>query len=337
MNNTSTDTSVRVHEIITKGQNGAIVLSQNPSPDAIAAATSLYLGLTKLNKSVTLVCANPVQNDLIGTDKIQANLVTSGDNLVVSFPYTDGSIDKVDYNIQGDNFNLIIAPREGYAKLDPSQVKFAYTGGMLDFIITIDSPTLQSLGTVYTDNQTQFQGKDIINIDRHLTNSFYGTVNIVNKTASSVSEMILALLQNMRVEVDKDIATNLYAGIGAATNNFTSYSVNADTFETIAHLLRAGAVKKAVRKPQQQGFQQPRVQTQQVQRPVSQQQQSRPQQNQPQVVSRTVEFGSQETQKPIEDVEKENKVENPDNTASASDDAPQDWLKPKIFRGSGLI
>ena len=38
-----------------------------------------------------------------------------------------------------------------------------------------------------------------------------------------------------------------YSGIVAATNNFSSYSVNADTFEVVATLLRAGAVKKPYR------------------------------------------------------------------------------------------
>ena len=47
-----------------------------------------------------------------------------------------------------------------------------------------------------------------------------------------------------QVEIDRDMATNLYAGAAASTNNFTSYSTNADTFEHIATLLRLGAVKK---------------------------------------------------------------------------------------------
>jgi phosphoesterase RecJ-like protein len=94
------------------------------------------------------------------------------------------------------------------------------------------------------DNQALFQGKNIINIDRHLTNGFYGTVNYVNKTSSSTAELVFKTLQNLSCEIDKDMATNLYVGISSATNNFTSYSVNAETFETIAQLLKLGAVKK---------------------------------------------------------------------------------------------
>lgn len=301
----------RLHEIITKSSSGAVVLPSNPTQDAIAAATALYLGLIKMGKNVALVCSQEVQSDLTASDKIQSNLVTGGDNLVISFPYSDGSIDKVDYNIQGEFFNLIVTPRQGYPKLNSNQVKYSYTGGLLDFIIIVDSPTLNNLGSTYTDNQPQFQGREIINIDRHLTNSFFGTVNLVNKTSSSVSELILSVLQGLRVEIDKDIATNLYAGIAAATNNFTSYSVNADTFEHIASLLRMGALKKVLRKPD---FAMPQVQPQQL----------RPNNSQPTVRNHP----EAQNVKPIESVEKE---------VHPEPQSPQDWLKPKILKGSGLV
>lgn len=290
----------RILDILTKGGSGTIIIPPNASPDAIAAATALYLGITKMGKNISLSSSNKLNSDLTAADKIQTNIATGGDSLMISFPYSDGSIDKVDYNIQGANFNLVVTPRPGYSKLDPSQVNYSYTGGAIDFIIVIDSPTLMSLGSIYSDNQNQFTGHDIINIDRHLTNAFFGTVNLVNKTISSVSELVLSILQNLKVEIDRDMATNLYAGIATATNNFTSYSVNADTFENIAALLRLGAVKKMIKRPV--------VTTQQ-----------------PQVMTHNSESRSVKT---IESLEKEIRSEKPSS---------QEWLKPKIFKGGGLI
>lgn len=301
----NTNLAPRIQEVITKGTNGVIIIPPNASADSVAAATTLYLALTKLNKNISVVCQNEVEFEITAADKIQTQLVSNGDHLVVSFPYSDGSIDKVDYNIQGDKFNLIIAPRTGFPKVDPAQVKFSYTGGLLDFIIVIDSPTLNSLGTIYTDNQAQFQGKDIINIDRHLTNANYGTVNYVNKSASSLSEMVLSLLKDIQMEIDRDMATNLYMGIASATNNFTSYSTNATTFETIASLLRLGAIKKTLKKAV------PLVNT--------------PRMPPPFVAPPMGEFA--DNTKAIEEVEKQPNPEGPP--------APQDWLKPKIFRGGG--
>lgn len=317
MNNNIQQALSRLNEVLQKGVTGAIVLPTNPTVDTVAAASALYLAIHKMGKSVVLACSNKINYQLTAADKIQTQLTTSGDNLVVSFPYSDGAIDKVDYNIQGNNFNLIITPRQGFPKLEPNQVKYSYSGGNLDFVIVIDAPTLNNLGTLYSDNEKQFQGKDIVNIDRHLTNSFYGTVNYVNKTSSSISEMVLKLLQNLGVEIDRDMATNLYAGIAASTNNFTSYSVTADTFENVAILLRSGAIKKTMTKQlQPRRFQS----TQPLNTQIS-----------PQPIINTS-YGVNSNEQPdmitpIEQVEKEPK--------GAPTSTPQDWLKPKIFRGGG--
>ena len=307
------NTLARIQEITTKCRSAVIVVPPNPSIDAIAASTSLYLALSKMGKTVSIACSQKVQSDLVASDKFQNIIGAGGDSLMVSFPYADGAIDKVDYNIQGQSFNLVVTPRPGFQKLNPNQVNFSYTGGLVDVIFVIDAPTLNSLGTIYTDNQNQFNGKDIVNIDRHLTNAYFGTVNYVNKTISSISELVLSILQTLGVEIDKDISTNLYAGAAASTNNFTSYSTNADTFEHIAALLRLGAVKKAFKKPVPAT-----APPQQIMRP------------QPQVIN-SMPSHSPEVPKsnPIESVEKEALIDKPQTS--------QEWLKPKIFKGGGFV
>jgi len=294
----------RISQIVNQKLSGAVVLPSNPSIDATASATALYLSLLKLGKNISLSCSTKVDYDLTGVDKIQKNLSASGDSLMISFPYVDGAIDKVDWGIDNDRFYITITPQPGYPKLDPSKVSYSYTGGKLDFIFVLDSPTLASLGELYQNNQNQFQGVEIINVDRHLTNANFGTINYVNKTASSLSEMVFLLIKNLGVELDKDIATNLYGGLASATNNFSSYSVNAQTFETAATLLKMGAIKKIIKKPSETT----RLNTF----------------TPPAFAPKPFEV------KPIESVEKEPK---PPQTQ----EAPSDWLKPKIFKGRGLI
>src|SRR3989338_1868496 len=97
----------QLKEFMVKHSSGIIVLPSKATPDAIAAGTSLYMALLKLGKNATLVASTPLQSDMIAADKVKTDLQTGGDNLVVSFPYEEGAIDKVDYNIQGARFNLV--------------------------------------------------------------------------------------------------------------------------------------------------------------------------------------------------------------------------------------
>lgn len=284
-------------EILQKSNSGAICLPQNPSPDAIAAALALYLGLTRMGKNVTIACSTPIESELMAADKIGSTIATSGNDLVISLPYTDGSVDKVSYYTEGNSLNIVVVPGADHPKLEQKQVKFSYTGGTVDFIITVDVDNLKRLGEIYSENQALFVKNKVINIDRHLTNSFFGAVNLVYRTASSTSEIILAFLQTIKCPIDRDMATNLYQGMAAATKNFSSYSVTAQTFENAADLLKLGAKKRL--SASSNG--------------------SLPRQFGP-------EFEKQS--KAIEEVEKE--IVSEDVTST-----DEDFLKPKIFRPSG--
>lgn len=307
----------RINQILENSNSFGICLPEKLTLDTVAAATSLYIAFTKLGKDVTIACSGSLPQDasIVGIDKIQNKLGVGGDTLTISFPYTEGSIDKVSYHIEGENFNLLIQPRPGFSKLDPEQVKYLYSGGKVDVLITIDAPTLVSLGALYKGDEAQFKGKEIINIDRHLTNGNFGSLNIVERQVSSTSEIIFAILKSLQIEIDRDIATNLYAGISVATNNFTSFAVNANTFETCAFLLKNGAIKKTPMRTKPP-FQSGNTFTPQTQRSVRPRVMTQPSQPQPQDVSIPAQVENKEV-RPEEEEE-------------------DDWLKPKIFTGSDI-
>ncbi|OGK14136.1 hypothetical protein A3H80_02985 [Candidatus Roizmanbacteria bacterium RIFCSPLOWO2_02_FULL_37_19] len=369
----------RIVKILAERQSISICLPTNPTLDSIASGTALYLALLQMGKNASIACGGDGdidrQSRIAGIDKIQTSLVSDGDNLVVSFPYTEGSVDKVTYNIEENAFNLIIQPREGSAKLDPKKVSFNYTGGRPDVIITIYTATLNSLGTLYTSNKDQFTGVEIINIDRHFTNANYGTVNYVDKKSASVSEMVLDIVKTLRINLDKNIATNLYAGIVSATNNFTAHSVSANTFEASAFLLNNGAVKSpiGISQSMQRGSQLPgninvaqqSLQPQQYMQYPPQQplQQRQPRMNQPfpqgsgqqprpaqqqQVVQQPVmpqqqpevEMVGDDYDEPVFD-ERGDVQQQPGTVeqkeSKGEGQAPKEWLKPKIFKGTNLL
>ena len=231
-----------------------IALPKTARRDSIAAALGLYLALIQEGKSVHVCSEADVAQGtgLAGLDAVKRTLNLGGNVLKVSFPYNEGAIDKVTYNITDDKFNLLVEPRQGEKPLSADAVQYTYTGGSVDVIITIDTPALEQLGNAYLDNPDIFAQDKIVNIDRRFDNKQYGAINVVEKQASSTSELVCQLLAGMRIQMNQDTATNLYAGIVAATNNFTSFSTNAQTFEAASLLLKAGARKMAAPRPQQQ-------------------------------------------------------------------------------------
>ncbi len=298
----------RMKNLFLSAKTGVIALTEKPTIDSLTASLALYFALNKININCTIASSSQelTQYKLPDIEKIKNDIQIEGDNLVVSFPYQDGDIDKIDYYIQNGLFNLVIIPRSGAPRVDSSQIKFSYQGGKFDWIIVIDSPTLEGLGALYSNNQQYFTGKEIINIDRHLINANFGTINLVNKTISSISELIFKLIQYLEIEIDKEIASLLYLGITSATNNFSSFSTNADTLEIAANLLRKGAIKRNVNSIMSKDF---LDKAKVFNKPPS------------------IKFN----QKPIEQVEKEA------NPGKEEKKLPQEWLKPKIFKGGSLI
>lgn len=302
-----------IKNVINNKKTLAICLPSQVSLDSTAAATSLYLGLAKLGKSASIGSSSldASQFSLIAVDKIQPTLSSDGNNLVISFPYTEGAVDKVTHYIEGNVSNIVIHPASGFERLDSSQVKFHYAGGKVDAFIVFDCVALDSLGELYSANTDSFKDAEIINIDRHLTNANFGTINYISADSASYCEMIYRLLQALEIEIDADIATNLYSGIIAATKNFTAFAVSPETFEICAALLKKGAVKKAgtpvAPKPAQE-------------KKVDINANSSPEAITPAEAAAT----------PIESVENKEIEE-------AGQPRPEWLLKPKIFKGTGLV
>jgi nanoRNase/pAp phosphatase (c-di-AMP/oligoRNAs hydrolase) len=317
----------------------SIIISDTFNQDTVNSASALYLGLTKLGKTVNLVSAKPVKPDVsIVANKFTGSLQGGGDNLVVSFPYEEGSVDKVDYAIQGNFFNLIIVPNEGFAKITPDDIRFTYAGGKTDAYILVDVTNKEQLGELYTSNAEVFDGQEVMYIGKNAND--FATQSYTDAAASSTAELVTILLQQMQVDFDKDIATCLFNGVAWGTKNFTTNTTNADTFTLASTLLSLGAIRK-IREEAPSRQQQPAPQQIAAQpRPQAQVQQQRPQQPQRQQQAKTQpsEQSSTNVQQSLKQaVLDQLKAKNgKDIYPEVIEDTPvqaeqTNWLKPKIL------
>jgi phosphoesterase RecJ-like protein len=83
-------------------------------------------------------------------------------------------------------------------------------------------------------------GPVIVNIDHHITNTLFGRFNLVDSKASSTCEVIFDLARRLDIKLDRDIATNLYAGILTDTGSFRYSSTTPRSMSVAGRLLRYG-------------------------------------------------------------------------------------------------
>jgi phosphoesterase RecJ-like protein len=109
----------------------------------------------------------------------------------------------------------------------------------LDLIVALDASDLQRLGSVY---EAQHHGRiPLLNIDHHVTNTLFGTINLVDSQATSTAEIVVRLAAAMDWPLRETSAQCLLAGVVADTLCFRTSNVSASTLELAQSLMQAGA------------------------------------------------------------------------------------------------
>ncbi|HEY3374247.1 MAG TPA: bifunctional oligoribonuclease/PAP phosphatase NrnA [Candidatus Aquicultor sp.] len=108
-----------------------------------------------------------------------------------------------------------------------------------DLLITLDCANERRLGMM----ESSLPGfKSIINIDHHVDNSNFGTINILDFYASATAEIVYQLLRFMNADIDSDVATLLYAGIVTDTGRFQYQNTTAQTLRIATELVEFGVI-----------------------------------------------------------------------------------------------
>lgn len=86
----------------------------------------------------------------------------------------------------------------------------------------------------------------VLMIDHHPTNPKFGTVNILEPSAASSCEIVVALADALKWEMDNEIATCLLTGVYTDTGGLLHSNTTAEVYRTVARLLRAGARQQLI-------------------------------------------------------------------------------------------
>jgi bifunctional oligoribonuclease and PAP phosphatase NrnA len=111
--------------------------------------------------------------------------------------------------------------------------------GTFDLLVAIDASDIQRLGTIYMPGM--HASIPMVMFDHHVTNTLFGTVNVVEVAAASSAEIIYRLIKRMDLHISADMATALLTGVITDTLAFRTSNTTPDTLAIAMDLMRAGA------------------------------------------------------------------------------------------------
>ncbi|MEA3306012.1 MAG: bifunctional oligoribonuclease/PAP phosphatase NrnA [Candidatus Omnitrophota bacterium] len=103
--------------------------------------------------------------------------------------------------------------------------------------IVVDCPTIKRSGRAAGLIR---KAKIKINIDHHISNENFGDFNWVIPDASSCGEMVFNLYNEMKLNINKQIAVALYAAILTDTGSFRYDTTTCDTHRIVGSLIGLG-------------------------------------------------------------------------------------------------
>lgn len=129
-----------------------------------------------------------------------------------------------------------------YAFLDPDQqvrTPEQVDPAVFSMALVLDSSNLDRLGFDLHELFPNLQ--DVVNIDHHVSNTRFGTLNYVERHAAALCEVLYGILKDLGVPADARVANSLYTGITTDTGSFQYEATTADTLQIGAELIRMGA------------------------------------------------------------------------------------------------
>jgi phosphoesterase RecJ-like protein len=114
-----------------------------------------------------------------------------------------------------------------------SKTKYALPK-QFDLVVSCDCSTKDRLKLPEGDYE-------IINIDHHVTNHYFGEINVVVDRFTSAGMVVYELLKANNVAISKECAICLYTAIADDTGFFLYGDMDELTFSIVAHLVKCGA------------------------------------------------------------------------------------------------
>lgn len=236
----------QISELIKQSQRILVVSHKNAGGDAVGSMLALERVLAKAGKEVTLVLSENLDENLSflpGIEKIKKD-VTGARDLIIRISKDKFPIEKLSYNEEDGFLNIVLTPK---STLEKNNLEFTQSQFKFDLIFVLDTADVEKIDAIYDRYTELFFETPIVNVDHHSGNEYFGTVNMVDLTATSTAEILVSIIEAMGPgNFDADVATCLLTGIIADTASFKNTNTTPKSLTISAQMLAAGARQQEV-------------------------------------------------------------------------------------------
>lgn len=236
------------HETVRRAQRVLFALREHPTVDEVMAALALRELLATRQTEVTVVSTGFVPTTALrhAYPEIQHIVSSVGalHELEVRIAVPDALRARTKLTPEQDALVLRVTPPFG--TLGSSAVHTSVHPFRFDLMVAFGAPDRASLGSLYTNNVALFEQVPMINIDVSPRNEFFGQINCVDITQSSVCELLFTLLETHADMVNERMAHLFLTGIISATQSFKTHLVQARTLQTASQLIAFGADREQI-------------------------------------------------------------------------------------------
>ena len=237
------ETLKKVIEKINEADSILVTLSKDPTVDEMTAALGLTIMLGNYGKHATAIYSGKTPNALqfLRPDEtFEANTNSLQDFIIA---LNKEKADHLRYKIEGDFVKVYITPYK--TTISESDLEFSRGEVNVDLVVALDVIETEDLDAALAQHGRIMHSASLINISSTAPGRL-GGVEWSNPHASSVSEMVVVLLEEMGETITKDVATALLTGIIAATERFSNERTTPDTMALASKLMQLGADQQLI-------------------------------------------------------------------------------------------
>lgn len=247
------DVKQQIIDKLKDSSNVLVTVNTNPSVDELSAALGITLLLNKLNKHATAVFSGdvPPAIEFLEPEKTFENTVDSLRDFIIALDKEKA--DHLRYKVVDDMVKIFITPYR--TTISENDLDFSQGDYNVEAVLAIGVKSEDDLDKALSSHGKILHDATVAAISLGEATNL-GGIELVNKSASSYSEMLVDIAQGLKSDknlIDEQIATAFLTGIVAATDRFSNNKTTSNVMTVAAQLMSAGANQQLIAVKLQEG------------------------------------------------------------------------------------